>query len=428
VKVFSRILPAMAALTGALIAAPLPSSQSGPVAVSIDTVTLTDVTSDRVRFDVQSRVTSTRSLRIKQVRFEHMRLGRLPVYLSPLQQPLTLEKGVPLALPPIPLTIYFRDLDSLEPLEEVVRDQRAAVEGNTRIDLGLGLERILGGVAHADMPIRVTLPLEIPGGVFGQAAALAALGTAQLALDLAGSPLNLMRQSQRSWESELRTRYIPTLVVAESRYVLRLPSNQRVDVAVRGLGFRISADRFVLTGEMIEPWRYDAEVAAALETGQASLADDGRDLLVWPSGEAANLNSARSLALGAFQVDRAPPKTESTRVVAGNKDVKLQLFRRDSGTNYAILRFTRPEDKGPAIPSPTAQAEQPQSWDYLTLFQVDDDGKLEFVSTRGRRQDNRILLDDPVDDRAFGSLLLSPQGAVGMVQEESSGMALLSAW
>ena len=40
------------------------------------------------------------------------------------------------------------------------------------------------------------------------------------------------------------------------------------------------------------------------------------------------------------------------------------------------------------------------------------------------RKDNRILLDDPVDERAFGSLLLSPQGAVGMVQDEKSGMAL----
>ena len=265
------LMVAIVALTGTMMAGQLPGPQSGPVAVSIDTVTLANVASDRVRFHVQSHVTSTRSLRIKQVRFEHMRLGHLPVYLTPLQQPLTLEKGVPLALPPIPLTIYFRDLDSLEPLEEVVGNQRAAVEGNARVDLGLSLERILGGVAHADVPVKVTIPMEIPGGVLGQAAALATLGAAQIALNLPGSPLNLLRQSQKSWEAELRTRYIPTLVVAESRYALRMQNNQRVDVAVRGLGFRISPDRFVLTGEMVEPWKYDADVAAALQTGEASL-------------------------------------------------------------------------------------------------------------------------------------------------------------
>jgi hypothetical protein len=207
-----------------------------------------------------------------------------------------------------------------------------------------------------------------------------------------------------------------------------MPNNQRVDVAVRGLGFRISADKFVLTGEMVEPWRYDADVAAALQTGEASLVEDSRDLLVWPNSEATKTRSALSLSQGAIQVDHTPAKTESTRVVAGNKDVKLPIFRRDSDANYVVLRFTRPEDKGPAIQSLPGQAERSQSWDSLTLFRIDDTGNLESVRTAAHRQDNRIFFDDPVDDRAFGSLLLSSQGAVGMVQDEKSGMALRTTW
>jgi hypothetical protein len=201
-----------------------------------------------------------------------------------------------------------------------------------------------------------------------------------------------------------------------------------LEVAVRGLGFRISADKFVLTGEMIEPWKYDADVAAALQTGEASLVDDGRDLLVWPGGAATSASSARTLSQGAIQVDLAPAKTESTRVVVGNKDVKLQLFRRDSDTNYAVLSFTRPEDKGTAVPLPPSHAEEPHDWDRLTLFRVDDAGNLESLPTPAHRQESRILFDERVDDRAFGSLLLSPQRAVGMVQEEKSGMVLLTAW
>jgi len=158
------------------------------------------------------------------------------------------------------------------------------------------------------------------------------------------------------------------------------------------------------------------------------LADDGRDLLVWPSGEVTSASSARSLSQGAIQVDRAPAKTESTRVVVGNKDVKLQISRRDSDANYTVLRFTRPEDKGPPVQSQSGQAEQSQTWDRLTLFRVDDSGNLESVPIAAHCQDSRILLDDPVDDRAFGSLLLSPQGAVGMMQDEKSGMALRTTW
>src|ERR1700722_16927834 len=134
-----------------LLAAQLNDLQAGPVEVSIDAVTVKEVTSDRVRFNVESHVTSSRKLKIKTIQFEQMHLGTLPVYLSPIQDSLTLEKGVPTALDAIPLTIYFRDLDSLKPLQDVVREQQASVQGNARVDLDLNLlEHIFGGpgIAH----------------------------------------------------------------------------------------------------------------------------------------------------------------------------------------------------------------------------------------------------------------------------------------
>jgi len=431
VKAFLKTVVLMLILSGTLMASQRPELQTGPVEVSIDMVTLKDVGSDRILFDVRSHVTSSRALKIKRIRFEQMRMGNLPVYLSSVEESVTLEKGSPVTLPAIPLTIYFRDLDSLEPLEKVVREQKAVVQGNARVDLELNLlERIVGGpdVTHADAPVKVTAAVEIPGGVFGQSAALATLGAAQLALDLGGSGLNTLRQSQKTWESEVRTQYIPALVVAESRYALLLRNNQRVDVAIRGLGFRISPDEFVVTGEMIEPWKYDPDVAAALQTGDASLVEGSRDLRVWPSGDANNANSARSLSQGAIQVVHAPRKAESTRVVVDKKDVKVQIFRRDSDVNYAVLRFVHPEDKGQALPSRAGAVGQPQSWERLILFRIDDNGKLESVPISAHRQDSRILLDDPVDDHAFGSLLIAPEGAVGMVQSENSGMGLRANW
>jgi len=59
---------------------------------------------------------------------------------------------------------------------------------------------------------------------------------------------------------------------------------------------------------------------------------------------------------------------------------------------------------------------------------VDEDGKLEILSTAAQRHDNRISFTDPIDDRAFGSLLIDHAGAVGMVQDERSGMILHSKW
>ncbi len=440
-KVFWRTLVAMVTIAAPLMARQLPGTQTEPAAVSIDGVDVKDLSSDRIRFDVRSHVTASRKLKIKRVRFEQMRFGNLPIYLSPIEDRLDLDKGTAVTLPRIPLTIYFRDLDSLEPLERAVRDGEATLEGKARVDLDLNLlEQVASHQrsARADMPIAMKIPVNVPGGVPGRTAALATLRAAQFALNLGGSALHALRQSQKGWEEELRTRYIPLLVVAESRYSLLSSDHQRVDLVVRGLGFRISGDKFVLTDEMIEPWKYDTDVATALQTGHASLMEDSRELLVWPSGEALNSSSARSLSNGRIRVERASGKGGTTHVSSDEKSVKVHLLRRDSDANYAILRFTGsedapkgdpgPENQGSRVPLAPEPIRRSQNWDRLTLFRVNDNGKLELVSMPAHRENGRILLEDPIDDSAFGSLLIAPEGAVGMVQEERTGMVMRTEW
>jgi hypothetical protein len=429
---FSRRILALLTLSAPLLARQVPAASPDPVSVAIDNIELKDVGTDRIRFDISSHVTATRKLGIKQVHFEQMRLGTLPIYLRPIEDHLELEKEVAVSLPRIPLTIYFRDLDSLAPLQQAVQDGQATVEGKARVDLDLNLiERIASRQwnAHADLPIQMKIPVEVPGGFVGKAAALTTLKGAQLALDLGGSALNALRQRQKRWEQDLRAHYVPALVIAESRYSVRTRNNERMEFSVRGLGFRISEDAFVLTGEMMEPWRYDSDVAAALQNGDATLLEDSRDLLVWPSGEALTAEKARSFSRGEIKLEHSSGKTETAHVPgADNKTVTVKLLQRDSGANYAVLRFTRSEDKGKPVELAPEDARRSQNWDRLTLFRVDDNGKLELISTPARRQDNRILLEDPIDDRAFGSLLVAPEGAVGMVQDESTGMILRPEW
>ena len=431
-----RLLRILAMMTAA--AAPLAARQSTgpqvtppvPVAVTIDGIDLKDVSTDRIRFELRSHVTADRNLRLKRVRFEEMYLGTLPIYLSPIDDRLQLVKGSSVELPRVPVTIYFRDLDSVEPLEDVVRGQSATITGKARLDLDLNLiEKVLsGGNVHADIPIAITTPVQIPGGIIGQTAALASLHAAQFALTVGGSALHALRQSQRQWEEEIRTRYIPTLVIAESHYSIRLRTGERADFVVRGLGFRISQDKFVIPDELLEPWKYDTEVATVIQSQGASVVDDTRDLLVWPSGEALDPNTARSLSKKTIHVEHKSDKTEAAHVPSENKTVKIHLGKRDSDENYAILRFTRPEDKGVAIQVAPDQVLQSQSWDRLTMFRANDDGKLEIIYTPAHRKDNGIFLEDSVDERAYGSLLIAPEGAVGMAQDEQSAMVLKKNW
>ncbi len=406
-------------------------SQNNPVSVSIDSIDLADVGSDRIQFDVHSHVTASRRLKLKSVHFEQMHMGDLPVFLSPIESHLELQKGTPVDLPAIPLTVYFRDLDSLEPFEQAIRDGQTTVTGRARSDLDLNLlERALLGIwnTQASIPVSVTVPVNVPGGFLGRTAAIAALETAQIALNLGSSALHALRVSQRQWEETLRTRYLPAMIVAESRYSLRLRDNRKLDMTVRGLGFRVSESKFVLTGEMIEPWKYDMDAVTALQNGDATLVEEGRDLFVWPAGETLNASTARSLSKGLIQVDHTSGKAESIRVPGAKGDLTIQLMHRDTDANYAVLHFTHPEDYGSVASVASEEVRHDRSWEQLSMFRVDEDGKLEIISTSAQRQDSRISLADPVDDRTFGSLLIDPAGAVGIVQDERTGMVLRTKW
>jgi hypothetical protein len=402
-----------------------------PVTVVIDDFELRDVSSDRVVFEVRSSVTASRKLKLNRVRFERTRLQGMPIYLAPVEQHLQLESGVPTALPPVLTTIYLRDLDSLVPLEEAVHDGKATVTGDVIADLDLNLaERIAARQwnASGEMPVKLTVPIEVPGGAAGRLAALATLQAAQLAMSVGGSAVAALGLSQSAWEQQLRTTIAPALVVAESRYSLRLKSGERVDLVVRGMGFRTSEDAFVLTGEIVEPWKYDTDVAAALQTAEATLLDDGRDLLVWPFGEARDAASARSLARGSVKVEHVSSKKATVDVLVDGKTIKVQVLRRDSDSNYALLRFTRPQDKGNGAALAPASARQLANWDRTAIFHAGDGAALETVIVPSHRENGRIVLGDPVDDRSFGSLVMIPEGALGMVQDENSAMLLRTEW
>jgi len=400
-KLHLKVLLAAILAVPTLMAAQTPDTRPAPLTVSLDGVDLKDVGSDRAHFQVRSHITAARKLKVKDISFSHMRLGGVPIYLGPT-----------------------------EPLAQAIRDGQTTVTGEVRAHLELSLiDRIamrdLG--PRATLPIDLTIPVTVPGGSTGKTAALAGLRAAQIALSVGGSALGRLREKQKTWDSELRTRFEPALLVTEARYSLRTKDGQQVDFNVRGMGFRISDDKFVVTGEMIEPWQYDPDAAAVLKANDATLLRENYDLLVWPAGETLDPNSARSIMHGQVVIEHIAPKGENAYTSVDGKRTKIKILKRDSDVNYAVLRFTKPEDKGTAVSSGPAVSGT-QNWDRLTLFRADDAGKLELVPVPAHTANGRIVLDDSIDDRAFGSLLISEDGAVGMVQDEHSAMMMRSEW
>jgi hypothetical protein len=391
-----------------------------PVMVtSIDGVELVAAGTDRVRFDVQAKVTANRSVVATSIRFGEMRLGDIPFYLSPINQRLELKAGKAMALPTVGMTVYFRDLDSLTPLEDFMRTGEIRIRGLASVDLDLNLIERLAHKwsAHADVPIDNTIAVALPGGIAGRAAATLALNAAQSAIGIAGSALNSLRVTQQKWNGELKTDFTRSLVTAESSYKLLTSEGQTIDVTSRGLGFRVADGRILLTGEMAEPWRYDEDTAALLISQKATLVGESRDIAVWPPDQL--VESAASLANGRLQAEKTDGGGGSAAAPAG-------VSKRDSHSNYALFRLAGDSQKHEAIP--VAQSREGQTWDRVAVFKLNSDGKTETIFIPAHRQGDRLIFDTPVDDETFGSPIIVPGGAIGLVQDEHSGMILPDKW
>jgi len=388
-----------------------------PVTTSIENVELVAAGTDHARFEVHAKVTALRSATVTRIRFEEMRLGDIPFYLSAIDQRLELRSGQVLTLPAISMTVYFRDLDSLGPLLDIVRNGEIRVHGRASANIDLNLIEKLAlheWSGHAEIPIDNAIPVSLPGGAAGRAAAAFALNTAQTALGMTGSALNSLRTVQEKWNGELRTDFAGSLVVVDSSYRLLTTDGQTIEVDNRGLGFQVAGDRILITGEAAEPWKYDPDTVALLEARKAAIMEESRSLLVWPVD--GNAENGASLTNGRLQFERV------TSVQDGDTNAGVRAAKRDTDSNYAVLRLTRDEDRRKEIPE--VQSSPGQSWDRVAVFKLNSDGTAETVFVAAQRRGNRLIFETAVDDETFGSPVIVPGGVIGMVQDEYTGVIL----
>jgi hypothetical protein len=405
----------------------MPSAHAPLVQVSIDSVNVDSLGSDHANLSVKTSVVVARNVTVTRVRFEGMRLAEIPVFLNPVEERMELTAGVPKALPAIPFTIYYRDLDSLQSLEPAIERGEVVVTGHARADLDLGLlDRIVVRQwnGRSDLPIRSVIPIAVPGGAVGRAAAVATLRTAEHALNMAGSALNALRGIRSDWTRDLNATYAPGLVLAEARYAVLLRDGRRIDLTVPGLGFRVSERQFMVTGEMVEPWKYDADVALLLDLHEATLVRDSYDLVVWP-GDGPSGYSARRLSEGEIRIEHGHAATETVIVPHNDKRIRVHVAKRDSRDNMAILSFANEQDWRTPIQSAPDAIKCQQTWERLAIFRMGDQGKLSVIFVSARRKGDRLVFETPVDENAFGSPLIAREGVVAMVQEERSALPVI---
>jgi hypothetical protein len=447
----ARRLSALAVVAALALTPLLPAAQDGtgkppPATVSIEKLRIGSIASDRLRFSAMPKVVPREKGTIRQVSFHDVRIGGIPVYIPPVTEELSAQPGVPLAVSkPLLITVYFRDLESVEPLVRMIEDGKATVSGMVLVDIGLNaVQKLVLWTRQPVAPVRfeTTLPLEIPPGPFGseRLAKASAVGLLRAADTAAGWVKAGRRRISPDDEKQiLLSNYQPYLLAIEARHSFKGPGGSKQQLRVTGAAVRIDETRFLTTGEMLDPWGFDPVLGAQLESGGWKQDKGAFQLLVWPleralePGAAWNESRAVRSSEGAVRlVKRGEGKPTLTALSKGAAGIdKKRFYERSSPANIAVWEF---RGVAPGV-LPSLAGSSPPGFPgpgRVAVFRLLEDPETRtlragVVFLAAHEEKDRIRFEDPVDRGAFGLPAINGDGIAGLVQEDTSATALAAA-
>jgi len=435
-------------LASVFLAALSAAAQTQPQApsegeIQVDSVELGDVAVDRVRLAVYPVVVPYLDARIDGITFFSMRLNGIPIYVPPVNEPLTLQAGRRLRLRrPLEVTIFFRDLSSLQPVIDLVRNSRLHLEGTAVFEARLSLLPALvlrTRIARAPMRFQVDVPVTLPVSRLTREAALRVLQLAEPgSRTVRGKVITLIDSTES--RQRIMDKFGPNLLFALARYTLADSNGKKFPIESTGIAFRVEPKRYLLPRELAEPWRFDPAVGMQVKSRKLTIVEGSYDLLLWPVG--ANLSrtgnelrtdNAFSYRKRQFRLTLSP-RSDSEKMVTtetGRSVTIISSLQRGSRSNLAIAEFDVPPPPG----SPVSEVDRhpdPNGYSSLLVFRFGagammDKVEPEILSLSAKVSNGRLILDDPVDATAWGSPMISEAGVAGILQEEKSGILFTAA-
>ena len=411
-----------------------PADTSQPLNAECVGVTLEQIDTEKIIFALRIMVTVSQDLRLDQVTLANLQLNGLPVFAAPLQSQMHLIKGQKAEVPqPILLTIYFRDIDSTKPLSQAVQEGFATLDGEVYLSVHLSLiAKIVLRSQQAVVPMKLQtrVPVAIPGGAISKTVAVKVLDAADLALKHLDEGVLAAHGSWPGLRHDVFQEYAGSVFAVVVSYSVRDMDGRAIPLTWSGVAFRVSRTQIVLPYEALEPWSFDAEVATEIQRGTYKLEPAMFRLSLWPTGQPAPspLNTDGGLQLGKQVQASESARQLSTQVMILRQSRSLQkgqLDVRASNANIAFLSTTETLSNIPEIRiAPEALSTQ---WNSVALLRFPRLGRgtvtPEVIVTSAYLDHGRIHLGVHLDVSVFGSPIIAPNGVIGMVQDESSGIA-----
>ena len=403
-------------------------------ALNVKEVGLAEIDTSHIKLAVDLNLTAAQSVTMESLRIGSLHINGLPVFAAPLNQEIVLKKGAITALPPLYVTILFRDLRTVEPLRRMIENQTVKIEGEVVADVRLTMLEKLA--LHTQHPtVEISLSQEVPAAlslsVLERTVALTTLGLIDTGLQ-ATSTAGQLIPGRPAWIRNLDTSAPANLYALESSYVLT-QAGAEFPVVSLSLGFRLASGKVVTSAESQAPWKYDAEFLTAVQSGTAKLVKNSQEI------QLRSLQPGDPLRLSAkdFTVEtRGSAEGDSLIAVSGDKHGKIQVLRRATPGSLALLTIAAPS-AATAVAAPgaqglaaaTATVAAQDSWPQVAVFRLREDAatkkpSIELLTMAATRDGKSIHLSEPVDAAVFGSPIITPDGVIGLVQDEQTGAFL----
>jgi hypothetical protein len=424
------VLLLMAGVAGAQSDTPAPAD-AATVSTSFGTiqvknVSISGISVSHVEVSVSLMLVPSQSATLKNIQICSLRLNGLPVFAAPLTQEIALHRGEAVALPPVGISVFFRDLNTARPLRQMIEKQSVHVQGELVSNVQVGF---LGKLAlHSQHP-KVLLPIaqdvavEVGGTSLERNLVLGVLQALDTEMENNGTASKLIDGIRPVWIRDVETAAQPNLYIVQSSYAVSQGTTP-YRVNAEALGFRMSSGKILTSAEMLSPWKYDAEFLNAMNGGSVKLVKKSEELTLHPLA-----GSSPGLLQGVDFTSEARGTAEGEKLTAvGKTRDQAQLLRRASPSAMAVLTLHGAPPAGGLTAAPAAVQAQ-DSWDKVIVFRLraganSSDRFVEPLQIGATRDGNSIHLTQPIDDAVFGSPIVTPDGVIGIVQDEQTGTFL----
>lgn len=411
-------------------ASTMTSPAGGLGVVKVQGTRIAEIDSTHLRLAIDLVITPSQTATLEDLRLTALHLNGLPAFAEPISQQINLVNGKDAALPPVYITVQFRDVTTVAPLREMIEKQSVHVQGQISAAIKMNfLDRLALRIEHPR--VALTLNEEVPVA-FGTSplqrqAALGILSVVEFGLHGSAVARKEIPGLESQWLRDLRAQGPSNLVRVETTYSLK-EHKSTYPVSFDQLGFRISSGRVVVTAEAVAPWEFDPELLSRLKTGGVKLIKKSTDFQLHSIGRQ---GEPLLLSQADFTLEQRG-RADQHGLIVQHQDQddysRINVRRRATPDAMGVVDLKIPPTGGGFAIAPAAIL-QLQTWEKVALYRILQDPSsgqrsIDVIQLSARRDGQAIHLDHPVDPSFFGSPILVPEGVLGIVQDEDAGAFL----